>query len=231
VSDTQKSIEFFQQALKADPTYALAYAGLAESYLGLSGMYLIPKEAMAKARAAATRTIELDPRLVEAHVSKGVIEAFLDFAWRESQEELERAIQLKPYDAAPRFWYEWNLVLSDRADDGIAQAQRARELDPLSAYIEAGLAQMYYCAGQPQVGIQRLRSVVAADLTFFNGRYLLRVAYLYTAQYADAIREPRTSESTRSTAAATDWIPGVRLRETGRLAVRKCPTCGVENTQ
>ena len=77
---------------------------------------------MAKARAAATRAIELDPRLVEAHVSKGVIQAFHDFAWRESQQELERAIQLKPYDASPRLWYAWNLVLTGRADDGIAQA-------------------------------------------------------------------------------------------------------------
>ena len=189
VADTQKGIEFFQKALELDPAYALAYTGLADSYLGLSGMHLVPRDAMVKARAAAKHAVELDSALPEGHVSMGVTQMYYDYAWRESEEQFKRAINLNPFEPSVRLWYGWNLVLRGNHRAGIAQAQRAHELDPLSSFVETGLAQMHYFAGQPEVAIQRLRSVVGADAGFFNGHYYLGVAYLYAARYTEAIQE------------------------------------------
>ncbi len=189
VRDIQNGITLFQQALRLDPSYALAYAGLADSYLGLSGMYLTPRDAMAKAKAAAHRASELDPGLVDARVSRGVILAFHDFAWRDAEEEFRAAVDLRPDDPAVRLWYAWALLLTGRTDAGIRQALTAHELEPLSAFIETGLGQMYYLSGQHTAAIQRLRSLVAADPNFFNGHYYLGVAYLFTGQYGDAARE------------------------------------------
>ncbi|MDQ3149736.1 MAG: tetratricopeptide repeat-containing serine/threonine-protein kinase [Chloroflexota bacterium] len=189
VADAQKGIEYFRKALEIDPAYAGAYTGLADSYLGLSGMYLVPKDAMAKARAAAGRAIELDPTSPEAHVSMGVTQLYYDYAWRESEEQFKRAIELNPFEPSVRLWYGWNLVARGQQRAGIAQAQRAHELDPLSAFVETGLGQMYYFAGQPEVAVQRLRSLIASDSSFFNGHYYLGVAHMYASQYTDAIRE------------------------------------------
>jgi tetratricopeptide (TPR) repeat protein len=194
VPEIQRAIDLFQRALGVDPTYPQAYAGLADSYLGLSGMYLKPRDAMTKAKAAAARALELDPKLPEAHVSNGVVLAFYDFDWEGSAAEFRRAIELNPQDAGVRLWYAWNLVLTGHGEAGIAEAPRARELDPLSAFVETGLAQMYYCSGQPSEAIQRLRVVVATDPGFFNGHYYLGVAYVQNGQYAEAIAELQEAE-------------------------------------
>jgi tetratricopeptide (TPR) repeat protein len=92
VPDIQTGITFFQKALQVDPQYALAYSGLADSYWGLSGNFLAPKDAMSKARAAASRAIELDPELPEGHLSMGVVHGWYDFNWKRSSEYLRTAI-------------------------------------------------------------------------------------------------------------------------------------------
>jgi serine/threonine protein kinase/tetratricopeptide (TPR) repeat protein len=189
VADIQRAIEFFQHALELDPRYALAHAGIADSYLGLSGMYLRPRDAMAKARASALRALEFDADLADAHVSLALILSYFDFDWKQAEQHLDRARDLRPLDASVQLWHGWTRFYTGRTEIGIAEAQRAHELDPLSSFVETGLGQMYYLSDQHAMAVQRLRAVVASDPKFFNGRYHLGVAYLHSGQYDQAIRE------------------------------------------
>jgi serine/threonine protein kinase/tetratricopeptide (TPR) repeat protein len=189
VADVQRSIQLFENALEMDPRYAPAYAGLADSYLSLSGMYLWPDEAMKKAKAAATRALEIDPDLAEAHVSMGVVRGWYEFDWDKSEREFKRAIELNPNDASARLWYGSGLASTGRSHDGISQVQIAHELDPLSAFVETGLGQLYFLSGQYQSAIRQLRGIVESDPGFVHGHMFLGVAYLYTKQYREAVHE------------------------------------------
>jgi len=189
VPDIQKAMALFDEALALDPTYALCYSGIADSYLALSGAYLVPRNAMGKAKAAAVRAMSLDPELPEAHLSKGIVDAFYDFNWDASAQSIRRAISLQPTDASSHLWYAWNLMLTGHPDEAVAEAQAAHEIDPLSVFIEVGLGQMYYFAGRPEEAVRRLEDSVRTSPKFFNARYYLGVAYLHANRTADAIRE------------------------------------------
>ncbi len=189
VDDIQRSIQLFQQALGIDPRYALAYAGLAESYITLSGMYLRPREAMPKAKAAAQRALELDSDLAEAHFAMGVVEGSYEFAWSRAEEEFRRAIELNPNNALAHLWYGQSLVSTGRSHEGIEQVRIAHDLDPLSSFVETGLGQMYFLAGEYSSAIQQLRSVTDSDVGFIEGHQWLGVSYLYAGQPAEAVRE------------------------------------------
>jgi serine/threonine-protein kinase len=189
VPDIQRAIGFFDAALAVDPSYALAYSGIADGFLSLSGMFLPPTHAMAKAEAAAERALELDPDLAEAHVSLGIVRGYYDFDWPASSDLFKRAIALQPANASAHLWYAWDLLLTDHPTEALVEAQRAQELDPLSSFIEIGAAQMHYYSGQPEEAIRRLERPVQSRPDFFNGRYYLGVAYLRVQRYADAIRE------------------------------------------
>jgi serine/threonine protein kinase/predicted Zn-dependent protease len=189
VDDLQRSIQLFHQALGTDPRYALAYAGLAESYMTLSGMYLRPREAMPKAKAAAQRALELDSDLAEAHFIMGVIEGSYEFDWRRAEEEFKRALDLNPNNALAHLWYGQSLVSTGRSHEGIEQARIAHDLDPLSAFVETGLGQMYFLAGEYAAAIQQLRSVTQSDVGFIEGHQWLGASYLYAKQPVEAVRE------------------------------------------
>jgi serine/threonine-protein kinase len=186
VSDIQKSIGHFQNALQADPSYALAYTGLADSYWMLSSMFLKPSDAMTKARAAAEKALSVDPMLAEAHMSRGVIRGWYEFDWKRSESELRKAIELNPNDATARLWYAWNLVLNGQIRKGIEEARIAHDLDPLSPYVETGLAQMIAYSGDHQAAIRRLQGVNGLDPDFFGGHHYLGTLYVAAKQYRAA---------------------------------------------
>jgi serine/threonine-protein kinase len=189
VPEIQKAIGLFHQALEVDPVYAVAYSGLADSYIGLSGNFLTPKDAMSKAKAAALRALDLDPNVPEAHISLGIVRGYFDFDWAASTDSFKRAITLQPTNASSHLWYAWNLLLTGDANEALDQAQRAQELDPLSAYIEVGAGQMHYYAGRTDAAVQRLERAVQSRPDLFIGRYYLGVAYLQANRLADAVRE------------------------------------------
>jgi serine/threonine-protein kinase len=144
---------------------------------------------MPKARAAATRAIELDPDLAEGYFSMGMVYAWYEFDWKRSAEHLTRAMTLNPNDAAARFWYGWILVMNGHFEEGIAQASLAHDRDPLSAFIETGVAQMHYYSGDVETAIKKLRAVVDAGPDFVPGHLYLGIVYLGADRYEDAIRE------------------------------------------
>jgi eukaryotic-like serine/threonine-protein kinase len=161
----KKSIEYFNQAVENDPTYALAYAGLADAY-GLLPSYSAasPHEAFPKAKAAATKAIELDDSLAEAHTS--LANALFNYDWNlsEATREFLRAIELNPNYATAHHWYsDGPLLVMGRFDDAVAGMKRAQELDPLSLIINAEIGVSYTFAGQYDRAIEQFHRTLDMD--------------------------------------------------------------------
>jgi serine/threonine-protein kinase len=127
---------YFQEAIAEDPGYAIAYSGLADTY-NVLGYYNAerPHDAFPRGRAAASRALEIDPSLAEAHASMGFVRLFYDRDWTEAGREFEQAIALSPGYATAHQWQAWYLFIVGRFDDAVAAFQRALELDPLSLII------------------------------------------------------------------------------------------------
>jgi serine/threonine protein kinase len=144
-AELRKSIEYFQQAIDKDPGYALAYAGLADSYSALGGgwMYLPPTDTLRKAKAAAEKALELDDTLAEAHAALAYA-TFFDWDWPGAEREFKRAIELNPNSALSHDRYAECLKTRLRFKESISEAQRALELDPLSPDIFSQLGNFYF---------------------------------------------------------------------------------------
>ncbi len=133
----RKGIEYFLEAIDNDPLYALAYAGLAESY-ALTNIYgeSLDEEAFPRARAAAQKALELDSGLTEAQATLAFVSFYHDWDWDRAEQEFQRAIELNPNYATAHQWYGELLYFSQRFDESIVQLKRAAELDPLSPVIK-----------------------------------------------------------------------------------------------
>ncbi|MDQ3817529.1 MAG: winged helix-turn-helix domain-containing protein, partial [Acidobacteriota bacterium] len=127
-----KGIECFNRALEIDPEYALAYAGIAESYWIAADLYLNPVEAMQKAQEASIKALRIDDSLAEAHTFLATTRMNYDWDWEEAERHFKRAIELNHGYAPARHWYGWYLTIMGRHDEAIAQLQWAKQLDPFS---------------------------------------------------------------------------------------------------
>ena len=162
----RRSITAFSRSLSIDPTFAPAYAGLADAYYGMSNLFMDPSEAIPKARAAATRALEIDDGLSEAHASMAIILAQCDWRWREAEAEFRRAIALSPGNAAAHQFFAWALMANGRLDEALQEVVRARELDPLSPFLEANVAWLHYFRRNYDESIRISRAMLEIDSTF-----------------------------------------------------------------
>src|SRR5262249_32329383 len=187
----RKAIEYFQVAIAKDPTHAQAYAGLADSYLLLSGYGFEPQEkALPEAKAAAVKAIALDNRLAEAHTTLGLISLQHDWDWPESERHFKRALELNPnYSVARDFYGDGYLWSVGKTDEAIAELRKAHELDPLSLIIATDLAKHLCFAGQYSEGLEVFTKVLEADPDFVQAHYYLSRAYALRGSYVDAIAE------------------------------------------
>jgi len=143
-----RAAELFHEATQRDPSYAPGYAGLADTYLSQYDYGMIPwEESTVKARAAASKALELDDRLAEAHVSLAHI-LLHEWAWQKAEAEFHRAMQLNPNYAVAFHWYALCVTALGRVDEAVAAMQRAIELDPVSVRINADLGMAYLAAGR-----------------------------------------------------------------------------------
>jgi TolB-like protein/Tfp pilus assembly protein PilF len=171
--DLRKAIEFFNQAIGKDPNYALAYAGLADSYLLLPNYGGAPTaEVIPSARAAVAKALELDDSLAEAHASLGLLDT-LDLRLERGITHLERAVQLKPNYATGHHWLGLGHLSLGHFDQAIAEGRRAAELDPLSVIINADLAWTYVSAHRLDEGEAQARKTLEIDPRFFLTHYYL----------------------------------------------------------
>jgi len=180
-NDLKKSIDYFEQAIAADPNYALAYAGVADGYVWLPGYTAgTPRDSYPKAKAAAKKALELDDTLAEARTSLAIAIWLYDFDSSQANREFQRAIELNPNYAIAHQQYG-NVTLSalGRFDDAIAEGKRAVELDPLSLVINTDLGSNYCYARRYDEAIAQLRKTLEMDAGFY-------IAHIVLSQALDA---------------------------------------------
>lgn len=163
----RRGIELFHQAIEADPSYALAYAGLADSF-NMMAFYCFqpPKETFPQAREAAQRALDLDDRLAEAHVSLAYVHHYHDWSWDTAEAGFKRALELKPDYPLARQWYFNLLICVGRFKEAWAQVSQAKELDPLSAYSHSLMGWVRYYLRDYSLAIKLLREAHELDPTY-----------------------------------------------------------------
>jgi TolB-like protein/Tfp pilus assembly protein PilF len=187
------SIRYYEQALKLDPNYALAYCGLADTYAYMGGVVMPSKEAVVKEKEFAQRAIELDPDLAEAHLSLAAALAG-SFDWRNAQIEFERAIELNPNLAWAYEICAWYLSGLGRLAEAIAKETKAIELDPLNCFFQAALAYYLYHARRYDEAIVQVGKTLELDPTSTLARHLLGCCLLWKGDAAGAIAEFQSSK-------------------------------------
>jgi serine/threonine-protein kinase len=187
----KKSIKLFEQAIDIDPTYALAYTGVADAYLNLGGWGHLPfREAYPLAKAAAARALAIDPDLAEAHVSLAMVKKEYDWDWPGAGRDYERALELNPNYAIAHQWYGEYLAALGRHEPAIAAIKRAIELDPLSLIIHATLGRHgYYFARRYDEAIAQLRATLGMDEGFWVARSFLGLVYARVGRLDEALAE------------------------------------------
>jgi TolB-like protein/DNA-binding winged helix-turn-helix (wHTH) protein/Tfp pilus assembly protein PilF len=192
----KKSLDYFEQAIRRDPGSALAYAGLADSYIILGSYeYLPPKEAYPKAKAAAQRALEIDRTLAEAHASLGRFGIEYDWDWSASEEEYKRAIELNPNYATAHHWYADYLAWVGRHNESLVEIERARQLDPLSLIINTVVAISLSYARRYDEAIEQFHRTLEIDSNFAVAHLYLADAYAQTSHFPEAIAEAQKAVS------------------------------------
>lgn len=187
VEDWKKAVEYFNAAIEKDQNYALAHTGLANSYLSLIADSLLPKEeAIPKAKQAAARALQLDDALPEAHISTGRIKMYYDWDWAGAEHEFKRAIELDPNSGDAHREYAAYLTNIGRSDAAIAEAQLARDLDPLSLATNFQVAWTLIAAHRYDESLQHAQEVLPL---FPTAHFWMGMAYLGKRMYAPAIAE------------------------------------------
>jgi len=184
-----KSIEFFQDAIAKDPAFAAAYAGLAGSYSLLGSESLPPEIARAKARAAASKALELDPASAEGHAELGLIEFYYDWNWQQAEQEFQRAIELNPSYATTHQWYSHYLRAMGRLPEALQQAQQAQQSDPLSLSINTTLAARYRDLHEFKQALDVVQRTLELDPNFAPGHELLASVYEQQGDFQSDITE------------------------------------------
>ena len=187
-SDFRKSIGYFRQAVDRDPSFALAYSGLADSYSLLTEYHAEPADATyAEAKKAATRALEIDDELAEAHTSLAYIKQFYEWDWKGAESEFRRAIELNPTYATAHQWYAEFLSAMGRHEEALAEIRRAGEFDPLSLIIHSVEANILYMARQYARAVDQCHKVIDMDPNFPEVYEYLKRSHDQMGSYADAI--------------------------------------------
>lgn len=185
-----KSIGYFEQAIQLDPNYALAYSGLADSYLiSVSYRYnQIPREdALLKAKQYILKALEIDSSLAEAHASLAYIKFYLENNKSEAESEFKTAIALNPNYATAHHWYSDFLAMNGRYEESISEIKTAVNLDPLSSIINVTLGERLYITRQYDEAARILNQTIEMDKDFFWSYYFLGLVYEKKGMYNEAI--------------------------------------------
>jgi TolB-like protein/Flp pilus assembly protein TadD len=186
VAGLKQSIEYLQQAITTDPKYALAYAGLADSYLSLGSFWV---EAISESKAAALKAIELDPTLAEAHVALGHIRLWLDWEWQAAELEFKQGIALNPNSALAHDQYAMYLAAMGRLDEAVSEARRAQTLDALSPIVNTDLGWCLLYAGRGSEAVDQFRKTLEIDPKYVSARWGLGASYAQQRAFKDAVAE------------------------------------------
>jgi DNA-binding winged helix-turn-helix (wHTH) protein/Flp pilus assembly protein TadD len=189
VDGLNKGIDYFRQAIKIDADYARPYLGVADCYYRLSNVQMHPRKAMAKAKAAAIKAVNLDKMLADGHALLGLIKIFFDRDWTSALREFETAIDLAPESAIVHKRYGWALGLLGSFDQSIVEISRALDLEPDSAEYRVGLGTMFHLARRYEEVIAQAQVALDSLPEFFPAYVLLGGAYVQQGRLTKAIVE------------------------------------------
>jgi adenylate cyclase len=186
----ERAMQLFHQALERDPSFSLAYGGLAESYpLLVTFGALSPKEGYTRTRAAAERALALDSLLPQAHASLGLVKLYLDHDWPGAEAQFLRAIRYSPSYATGRQWYAQYHAYRGNSDAAIEEIRRAQELDPLSPAIQLAAGTVFYYARRFDQAAEQYHRVLAMEPNYYLARLQLSAVYHQQQRHAEAIAE------------------------------------------
>jgi adenylate cyclase len=218
----RRSLDYFQRALAADPSFALAYAGLADSYASLAGR-MPPDEAYARAKAAALQALKHDETLAEGHVALARILVFHEWDWAGAGTAYRRAIELSPSYATARQWYGMYLLHLGQGDEALREIRLAQRLDPLSISVSSDVGRVLYFTRRYDAAVTQWRSILELDPNSADARLYLGLTYLQKGMFQDARlefehwaelkREAPTALLAYTHAAAGDRAEAQRLLE------------------
>ena len=187
-AEIDRSTEYFEQSIAKDPGFALAYAGLADSYL--ANAIRSPQDFDPKAKAAATRALELDEDLAEAHAALGAEKADFEYDWPGAEREFRRAIELDPNYAEAHFRYAWSyLTPLGKSDEAIAEMKKALQLDPFSPMFNTVFGCTYLYARKYDQSQEQFKKAVEFNPDFFVTYAHFAMLYVQLGQYDNAITE------------------------------------------
>jgi TolB-like protein/Tfp pilus assembly protein PilF len=188
--EIRRGIAFYQQAIDADPLYALAYAGIADAYRTLPITSDVPpNEAFPKAKIAAERALEIDSQLADAYIVRGWIASWYEWDWKNAEENLQKAVEMSPNNSEAHRAYAHFLSNLGRHAEAVEEIRRARELDPLSLIINALEGQMLFYAEREAEAIKRLNKTFEIDPNFWIAHINLAKIYIEQKRYDEAVAE------------------------------------------
>ncbi len=186
----KKGMQYFEEAIAKDPNYAVAYAGLADSYMVLGNNGFLPAgDTYPKARAAALKALEIDADLADAHASLAIVLADYDRDWTGAEREYRRAIELNPGYATAHHWYALLLADLGRRGDALREIEEARKLDPLSVRINGNVGLVLYFARQYDAAIEQLRKGLELEPNDVGSHVQLGWAYMQKGMHQEAVTE------------------------------------------
>ena len=187
-----KAIDYFEQAIMQDSLYALAYTGLADSY-GLLGFYdyMHPEKALTKAQKAASKALEIDQSLAEAHTSRGFVRLFYDWNWQAAEKDFMRAIELNPNYTPAHIWYAFYHAATGSLDKAIREDKRAIELDPLSITANVTLGTLLLRANQLEQARNHFSKALEMDPNLIKTHTVFGQALILESKYDEAFVEHR----------------------------------------
>jgi eukaryotic-like serine/threonine-protein kinase len=213
----QKGMGYFKQAIAEDPGYALAYAGLADSYILLGNLGTLELNiAIPDAKAAAKKALELDNGLAEAHASLGIASLYDNLNWRQAEKELKLAIELNPNYPTAHQWYASTLAVMGRPEDLVREARRAQELDPLSPIVNSFLGRAYYLSRQYEAAVEQCRKTLKSDPGFPVAHLFLGMALIQKGRHQEAIAEIQKAVNLSHEAASMVAMLGYAYAKAGR---------------
>ncbi len=184
-----KGMDYFRQAIAADPNYALAYTGLAYYYHVADDWFLSPKDSMPEAKEASQKALALDDSLPQAHSELGEVYDFYEFKWADAENEFRRAIELNPDYALAHTDYGWLLMSTGRTNEGIAENKRGQELDPLSLDTNVYLGINFYYTRHYDAAVEQLKKTLDIAPDFWFAHAYLGRAYGKLGRLPEAIAE------------------------------------------